>query len=63
MSIVAHATEGSIQTEQLWTTGAAATRMGLRYAFVWCAVATGLVVLLEGMAQLCAHASDRTASV
>ncbi len=64
MSIVAHATEGSIQTEQLCTAGAAATRMGLLYAFVWCAVATGLVVFdWKAWRSFCAHASDRTASV
>jgi membrane protease YdiL (CAAX protease family) len=44
MTIVAHATEGSIQTEQLWTAGAAAARMSWLYAAVWCAVAIGLVV-------------------
>ena len=44
MSIVAHASEGSMRTEQLWTTGAAATRMSLLYAFVWCAVSIGLAV-------------------
>jgi hypothetical protein len=29
MTLVAHAIEGSIQTEQLWTAGAAAARMSL----------------------------------
>jgi len=43
MTIVAHATEGTIQTEQLWTAGAAAARMSGLYAAVWCAVAIGLV--------------------
>jgi uncharacterized protein len=44
MTLVAHATEGSIQTEQLWTAGAAAARMSLLYALVWCVVAIGLVI-------------------
>ena len=43
MTIVAHATEGTSQTEQLWTAGAAAARMSGLYAAVWCAVAIGLV--------------------
>jgi uncharacterized protein len=43
--LVAHPAEGSIQTEQLWAVGAAAARMRLLYAAVWCAVAFGLVVL------------------
>ena len=34
ISLMAHTTEGSIQAEQLWPTGAAAVRMSLRYAFV-----------------------------
>jgi hypothetical protein len=33
ISLMAHTTEGSIQAEQLWPTGAAAVRMSLRYAF------------------------------
>jgi uncharacterized protein len=44
MTLVAHATEGSIQTEQLWTAGAAAGRMSLLYAFVWCVVGMSLVI-------------------
>ena len=44
MTLLAHATEGSIQTEQLWSTGAAAARTSLLYAFVWCIVATGLII-------------------
>jgi len=44
MALVAHATEGSIQTEQLWTAGAAAARMSLLYAVVWCIVAIGLII-------------------
>jgi uncharacterized protein len=44
MTIVAHATEGTIQTEAFWSAGAAAARMSLLYGVVWCAVAIGLVV-------------------
>jgi hypothetical protein len=43
MTLLAHATEGSIQTEQFWSAGAAAARTSLLYAFVWCVVAIGLV--------------------
>ena len=44
MTIVAHATEGTIQTEAFWSAGAAAARMSLLYGVVWCAVAIVLVV-------------------
>ena len=44
MTLLAHATEGSVQTEQFWSAGAAAARTSLLYAFVWCVVAIGLVV-------------------
>jgi membrane protease YdiL (CAAX protease family) len=44
MTIVAHATEGTIQTEAFWNGGAAAARMSLLYGAVWLAVAIGLVV-------------------
>src|SRR5215210_4879871 len=44
MTIVAHATEGTIQTEAFWSAGAAAARMSLLYGAVWCAVAIVLVV-------------------
>lgn len=45
MTLLSHDIEGSIQTEQLWTAGAAAARMSLLYAVVWCTVALVLVVL------------------
>jgi len=44
MTIVAHATEGTIQTEAFWSAGAAAARMSLLYGAVWCVVAIGLIV-------------------
>ncbi len=44
MTIVAHATEGTIQTEAFWSAGAAAARMSLLYGAVWCVVAIGLVI-------------------
>ena len=43
MTLIAHATEGSIQLGALWPASAAA-RFILVYAAVWCAVAIGLVV-------------------
>jgi uncharacterized protein len=45
MTIVAHSTEGTIQTGAFWSAGAAAARMSLLYGVVWLAVAFGLVVL------------------
>jgi membrane protease YdiL (CAAX protease family) len=44
MTIGAHATEGTIQTEAFWEAGSAAARMSLLYGVVWLAVAIGLVV-------------------
>ncbi len=44
MTIVAHATEGTIQTEVFWNAGAAAARMSLLYGVVWCVVAIGLII-------------------
>ena len=44
MTIMAHATEGTIQTEAFWAAGAAAARMSLLYGAVWCVVAIGLIV-------------------
>jgi uncharacterized protein len=44
MTIVAHATEGTVQTEAFWSAGSAAARMSLLYGAVWCAVAIGLVI-------------------
>jgi uncharacterized protein len=45
MTLVAHATEGSINTGEFWTDGAAEARMESLYALVWSAVAVGLVIV------------------
>jgi hypothetical protein len=44
MTLIAHATEGSIQVGAFWPAGAAA-QIILVYAAVWCVVAIALVVL------------------
>jgi uncharacterized protein len=44
MTIVAHATGGTIQTGAFWSAGAAAARMSLLYGAVWCVVAIGMIV-------------------
>jgi uncharacterized protein len=44
ITIVAHATEGSIQPPEFWSAGADVARVGWLYAVVWCAVASGLIV-------------------
>ena len=44
MTVVAHSTQGIIQPPALWAAEAAAARVVLLDAFVWCAVAIGLVV-------------------
>jgi membrane protease YdiL (CAAX protease family) len=43
LTLVAHAVEGSLQTEQYWSAGPAAERTTALYAAVWCAVAVVLV--------------------
>jgi hypothetical protein len=44
ITLIAHATEGSINTEDLWPTGADATRETWLYVAVWCAVALVLLI-------------------
>ena len=44
LTLLAHATEGSINTEDLWPSGADATRETWLYVVIWCAVALGLVL-------------------
>ncbi|MFC5267758.1 type II CAAX prenyl endopeptidase Rce1 family protein [Kribbella qitaiheensis] len=44
ITLIAHATEGSINTSDLWSAGADATRESWLYAAVWCALAVGLLV-------------------
>ena len=44
LTIVAHATEGTIQTSAFWSAGATAARVSLLYGIVWLAVALGLVL-------------------
>jgi hypothetical protein len=44
MTLIAHATEGSIQVGAFWP-GGAAGRLILVYAAVWCVVAIALIVL------------------
>jgi membrane protease YdiL (CAAX protease family) len=44
ITLIAHATEGSINTSDLWPTGADASRETWLYVVVWCAVAVALLV-------------------
>ena len=44
LTIVAHATEGTIQTSAFWSAGAAAARVSLLYGAVWVVVALGLII-------------------
>jgi uncharacterized protein len=44
LTLLAHATEGSINTEDLWPSGADATRETWLYVLIWSAVALGLVL-------------------
>lgn len=45
ITLIAHATEGSINTEDLWPTGTDATRETWLYVAVWCAVAIVLLIV------------------
>jgi uncharacterized protein len=53
LTVVAHATEGSVQTGSLWAAGDDASRQTLLYSLVWASVAVALVVL-DRRAWLCA---------
>jgi membrane protease YdiL (CAAX protease family) len=53
LTLVAHATEGSVQTGSLWAVGDDASRQTLLYSLVWASVAVALVVL-DRRAWLCA---------
>ena len=44
LTLIAHATEGTIETSTLWQAGADTTRMTWLYSLVWCLVALGLLV-------------------
>jgi CAAX protease family protein len=44
LTLIAHATEGAIQTSTLWQPGTDTTRMTWLYSLVWCLVAIGLLV-------------------
>ena len=44
LTLIAHAVEGSLQTEMYWSTGPAAPRTTLLYAAFWCVVAVVLVL-------------------
>ncbi|MFI5690687.1 type II CAAX prenyl endopeptidase Rce1 family protein [Kribbella sp. NPDC051586] len=45
ITLIAHATEGSINTEDLWPAGGDATRETWLYVAVWCAVALVLLIV------------------
>ncbi|MEV5962999.1 CPBP family glutamic-type intramembrane protease [Kribbella sp. NPDC051952] len=45
ITLIAHATEGAINTEDLWPAGGDATRETWLYVAVWCAVAIGLLIV------------------
>ena len=45
LTLIAHGTEGAVETNDLWGSGPDLTRLNYVYAAVWCLVAVGLVVL------------------
>jgi hypothetical protein len=44
LTLIAHATEGTIETSTLWQSAADTTRLTWLYCLVWCLVALGLLV-------------------
>jgi membrane protease YdiL (CAAX protease family) len=45
ITLIAHGTEGAVETNDLWGPGADLVRLNYTYALVWCLVALGLLVL------------------
>ena len=45
ITLIAHGTEGSIETNDLWGPGADLTRLNYAYAAMWCLVGLGLVLV------------------
>ena len=45
ITLIAHGTEGGVETNSLWGPGADLERLNFVYATVWCLVALGLLVL------------------
>ena len=44
LTLIAHGTEGAVETSSLWPVGADLERLNYVYAFVWCAVALALLI-------------------
>ena len=45
ITLIAHGTEGGVETNSLWGPGTELERLNFTYAIVWCLVALGLLVL------------------
>ena len=45
ITLIAHGTEGGVETNNLWAAGADADRLNWTYAIVWCLVALGLLIV------------------
>ena len=45
ITLIAHGTEGGVETNSLWGPGTDLERLNVTYAIVWCIVALGLLVL------------------
>jgi uncharacterized protein len=45
LTLLAHGTEGAVETNQLWSSGADLVRLNYLYAIVWCLVALVLLVV------------------
>jgi len=49
ITLIAHGTEGGVETNSLWGRGADLEQLNFVYAAVWCLVALGLLVLDRGL--------------
>jgi hypothetical protein len=48
LTLIAHGTEGAVETSRLWPAGADLERLNYLYAIVWCLVALALLVFDRG---------------
>jgi hypothetical protein len=49
LTLIAHATEGTIETSTLWQASGDTTRLTWLYAVVWCLVAGALLIFDRGL--------------
>jgi membrane protease YdiL (CAAX protease family) len=60
ITLIAHGSEGAVETSSLWGPGADLEQLSFVYAAVWCLVALGLLVLDRGLWTRTAPADPRS---